>query len=80
VSKKIEATRGTVLERIERVRACLDGAPKTPFQIVPEFLGDPEPSPMMLNWGLSEVLVYLNHLEKRDHAHRHAGEVETWTR
>jgi glyoxylase-like metal-dependent hydrolase (beta-lactamase superfamily II) len=79
VSKKIEATRGTVLDRIERVRACLDGVPKTPFQIVPEFLGDPEPSPMMLNWGLSEVLVYLNHLEKRDHAHRHPGDVETWT-
>jgi glyoxylase-like metal-dependent hydrolase (beta-lactamase superfamily II) len=79
VSKKVEATRGTVLERIERVRACLDGVPKSPFQIVPEFLGEPEPSPMMLNWGLNEVLVYLNHLEKRDHAHRHAGEVETWT-
>jgi glyoxylase-like metal-dependent hydrolase (beta-lactamase superfamily II) len=79
VSKKVEATRGTVLERIERVRACLDGVPKSPFQIVPEFLGEPEPSPMMLNWGLNEVLVYLNHLEKRDHAHRYAGEVETWT-
>jgi glyoxylase-like metal-dependent hydrolase (beta-lactamase superfamily II) len=79
VKKKIEATRGTVLERIERVRACLDGVPKTPFQIVPEFLGEPEPSPMLLNWGLNEVLVYLNHLEKRDHAHRHPGPVETWT-
>jgi glyoxylase-like metal-dependent hydrolase (beta-lactamase superfamily II) len=79
VNKKIEATRGTVLERIERVRACLDGVPKSPFQIVPEFLGEPDLSPMMLNWGLSEVLVYLNHLEKRDHAHRHAGDVETWT-
>jgi glyoxylase-like metal-dependent hydrolase (beta-lactamase superfamily II) len=79
VSKKIEATRGTVLERIERVRACLDGVPKSPFGIVPEFLGQPDPSPMMLNWGLNEVLVYLNHLEKRDHAHRHAGDVETWT-
>jgi glyoxylase-like metal-dependent hydrolase (beta-lactamase superfamily II) len=79
VSKKIEATRGTVLERIEHVRACLDGVPKSPFEIVPEFLGEPEPSPMMLNWGLNEVLVYLNHLEKRDHAHRHPGEVETWT-
>jgi glyoxylase-like metal-dependent hydrolase (beta-lactamase superfamily II) len=79
VSKKIEATRGTVLDRIERVRACLDGVPKTPFQIVPEFLGEPDPSPMMLNWGLNEVLVYLNHLEKRDHAQRHAGDVETWT-
>lgn len=79
VDKKIDATRATVLERIERVRSCLDGVPKSPFQIVPEFLGDPDPSPMMLNWGLNEVLVYLNHLEKRDHAQRHAGEVETWT-
>jgi glyoxylase-like metal-dependent hydrolase (beta-lactamase superfamily II) len=79
VRKKIEATRGTVLERIERVRGCLDGVPKSPFEIVPTFLGDPDPSPMMLNWGLNEVLVYLNHLEKRDHAHRHAGDVETWT-
>jgi glyoxylase-like metal-dependent hydrolase (beta-lactamase superfamily II) len=79
VGKKIEATRATVLDRIERVRACLDGVPKSPFQIVPEFLGEPEPSPMMLNWGLSEVLVYLNHLEKRDHAQRHEGDVETWT-
>jgi glyoxylase-like metal-dependent hydrolase (beta-lactamase superfamily II) len=80
VDLKIEATRGTVLERIERVRACLDGVPKTPYDIVPEFLGTPEPTPMMLNWGLNEVLVYLNHLRLRDHAHRHEGEVATWTR
>jgi glyoxylase-like metal-dependent hydrolase (beta-lactamase superfamily II) len=80
VDKKIEATRGTVLERIERVRACLDGVPKSPFQIVPAFLGESNPTPLMLNWGLSEVLVYLNHLKTRDHAQRHEGEVETWTR
>jgi glyoxylase-like metal-dependent hydrolase (beta-lactamase superfamily II) len=80
VDKKIEATRGTVLERIERVRACLDGVPKSPFEIVPEFLGEPDPTPLMLNWGLNEVLVYLNHLAMRDHAQRHEGEVETWTR
>ena len=79
VDKKIEATRGTVLERIERVRACLDGVPKSPFQIVPEFLGEPDPTPLMLNWGLNEVLVYLHYLALRDHAHRHEGEVETWT-
>jgi glyoxylase-like metal-dependent hydrolase (beta-lactamase superfamily II) len=79
VSKKVAATRGTVLDRIERVRACLDGVPKSPFEIVPQFLGEQDPTPMMLNWGLNEVLVYLNHLEKRDHAHRHAGEVATWT-
>src|SRR5258705_7648878 len=30
VDRKIAATRGTVLDRIERVRACLDGVPKTP--------------------------------------------------
>jgi glyoxylase-like metal-dependent hydrolase (beta-lactamase superfamily II) len=82
VDRKIAATRGTVLDRIERVRACLDGVPKTPFDIVPEFLGDPAPSPMMLNWGLNEVLVYLGHLKTRDHAHLHedGGEVATWTR
>ena len=68
-----------MLERIERVRGCLDGVPKSAFEIVPQFLGEADPSPMMLNWGLNEVLVYLNHLEKRDHAHRHAGDVETWT-
>src|SRR5436190_17101105 len=79
VRKKIGATRGTVLDRIERVRACLDGVPKTPFEIVPQFLEDPDPSPLLLNWGLTEVLVYLNHLEKRDHAQRHAGDVATWT-
>jgi glyoxylase-like metal-dependent hydrolase (beta-lactamase superfamily II) len=80
VDLKIQATRGTVLERIERVRACLDGFPKTPFEIVPQFLGVEEPSPMMLNWGLNEVLVYLRHLETRDHAHHHPGDVESWTR
>jgi glyoxylase-like metal-dependent hydrolase (beta-lactamase superfamily II) len=79
VGRHIEATRGAVLDRIERVRACLDGVPKTPFEIVPEFLGEAEPSPMMLNWGLNEVLVYLRHLEMRDHAHHHQGDVETWT-
>jgi glyoxylase-like metal-dependent hydrolase (beta-lactamase superfamily II) len=80
VDLKIEATRGTVLARIERVRSSLDGVPKTPFEIVPEFLGDPEPSPMMLNWGLNEVLVYLRHLQMRDHAQLREGDVEQWTR
>jgi glyoxylase-like metal-dependent hydrolase (beta-lactamase superfamily II) len=80
VDRKIEATRGAVFERLERVRACLDGEPKTPFEIVPHLIGDPNPSPLMLNWGLIEVLVYLRHLELRDHARRNVGDVETWTR
>jgi glyoxylase-like metal-dependent hydrolase (beta-lactamase superfamily II) len=80
VDRHVEATRGAVLERIERVRSCLGGVPRTPFEIVPEFLDEPEPSPLMLNWGLNEVLVYLRHLEMRDHAHHLEGDVETWTR
>jgi glyoxylase-like metal-dependent hydrolase (beta-lactamase superfamily II) len=81
VERKIAATRAAVLERIERVRACLDGVPKTPYEIVPEFLGETEPSAMMLNWGLNEVLVYLDHLRMRDHAQPHeGGEVARWTR
>jgi glyoxylase-like metal-dependent hydrolase (beta-lactamase superfamily II) len=80
VGRKIAATRDTVLGRIERVRGCLDGRPKTPFEIVPEFLEDPEPSAMMLNWGLNEVLVYLNHLRMRDHAQLQEGDVSRWTR
>ena len=36
---------------------------RTPFEIVPALLGVDELTPMMLNWGLSETLCYLRHLE-----------------
>ena len=48
----------------------MPGAPKTPFEIVPILLGDPNPSPMMVNWGLSETLCYLRYLERRDGVER----------
>jgi hypothetical protein len=52
-------------ERIERVRAALrEGGPQAPFEVVPRLLGDPDPSPMMVTWGLSEALAYLDHLER----------------
>jgi glyoxylase-like metal-dependent hydrolase (beta-lactamase superfamily II) len=64
VQEHIEANRREVAERVERVRSALrDGTPKTPFEIVPTLLGDPSPSPMMVTWGLSEALAYLDHLE-----------------
>jgi len=71
VQEHIDANRREVRERIERVRSALrDGEPKTPFEIVPILLGDPNPSPMMVTWGLSETLAYLDHLEQLEEAHR----------
>jgi len=70
VKEHIEANRREVHERIERVRSALrQGAgPQTPFEIVPILLGDPNPSPMMVTWGLSEALAYLDHLERTGEA------------
>ena len=71
VQEHIDANRREVAERIERVRSALrDGDPKTPFEIVPTLLGDPNPSPLMVTWGLSEALAYLDHLERLEEARR----------
>jgi glyoxylase-like metal-dependent hydrolase (beta-lactamase superfamily II) len=82
VTEHIEANRREVAERMGRVRAALeDGRPKTPFEIVPMLLGDPNPSPMMMNWGLSETLSYLRHLERLEQAERVESEpAEKWSR
>jgi glyoxylase-like metal-dependent hydrolase (beta-lactamase superfamily II) len=78
----VEANRREVAERIARVRGALDGRPITPFEIVPILLQTGEVSPMMLNWGLSEVLCYLRHLERREEAHKVEpggdGQPERW--
>jgi glyoxylase-like metal-dependent hydrolase (beta-lactamase superfamily II) len=70
VAEHIEANRREVRMRIDRVRGALADGAKTPFEIVPILLGDPSPSPMMINWGLSETLSYLAYLELRDGAAR----------
>jgi glyoxylase-like metal-dependent hydrolase (beta-lactamase superfamily II) len=70
----IEANRREVRERVERVRGAIADGPLTPFEIVPALLGGPPPSGMMLNWGLTEVLCYLRHLELRGLAERLEGE------
>jgi glyoxylase-like metal-dependent hydrolase (beta-lactamase superfamily II) len=61
----VEANQSTVAERMERVRTAVVDERRTPFEIVPALLGDQELTPMMVNWGLSEVLCYLRHLELR---------------
>jgi len=65
----IQANRRAVAERVERVRGAIDGRRLTPFEIVPALIGEEELTPMMVNWGLSETLSYLRHLER-------LGEVE----
>jgi glyoxylase-like metal-dependent hydrolase (beta-lactamase superfamily II) len=81
VKEHVEANGREVAERMGRVRSALeDGRPKTPFEIVPLLLGDPSPSPMMINWGLSETLSYLRHLEQLEEAERVESEpAERWS-
>jgi glyoxylase-like metal-dependent hydrolase (beta-lactamase superfamily II) len=83
VREHVEANRREVAERMGRVRFALreaNGKPLTPFEIVPVLLGDPNPSPMMVNWGLSETLSYLRHLERLEEAERVESEpAERWS-
>lgn len=73
VNGKVAATRAEAYERIDRVRRAIAGEPRTPFEIVPSLFGVEEVSPLMLNWGLSEALCYLAHLERREEATQQDG-------
>ena len=77
----VAANRSAVHERIERVRRAVADGPVTPFDAVPRLLGDDvELTPMMVNWGLSEVLCYLRHLERRGEVHKLDGsDPERWS-
>jgi glyoxylase-like metal-dependent hydrolase (beta-lactamase superfamily II) len=66
VQGHIDANRKAVNERIGRVRDALEEGAKTPFEIVPALMGTTELTPMMVNWGLTESLVYLRYLERRE--------------
>ena len=76
----VAANRKAVHERIERVRAAIAHGPATPFEAVPKLLGEGvELTPMMVNWGLSEVLCYLRHLELQGQAQKLDGsDPERW--
>jgi glyoxylase-like metal-dependent hydrolase (beta-lactamase superfamily II) len=79
VKAHIEANRREVAERMGRVRGALEEGPKTPFEIVPTLMQTDELTPMIVNWGLSETLCYLRHLELRGDARRLADEdPERW--
>jgi glyoxylase-like metal-dependent hydrolase (beta-lactamase superfamily II) len=80
VTEHIAANRREVAEGMARVRSALEDGPKTPFEIVPFFLGTPDPSPMMVNWGLSATLSYLRHMERLEQAEQVESEpTERWS-
>jgi glyoxylase-like metal-dependent hydrolase (beta-lactamase superfamily II) len=79
VHEHVEANRRQVADHIGRVRVALEQGAKTPFEIVPTLLGTDELTPMMVSWGLGEVLVYLRYLERREQAEKLAdSEPERW--
>lgn len=79
VAAKVEANRRELARQLDRVRAALGAGPRTPFEIVPELVQTTELTPMVVNWGLSQVLSYLRHLELRGEARRLDGtDPERW--
>jgi glyoxylase-like metal-dependent hydrolase (beta-lactamase superfamily II) len=77
----VRANRSAVHERMGRVRDAIDGEPLTPFEIVPKLMQTEELTPMLVNWGLSETLAYLRHMEVQGEAEKVEGsDPERWRR
>jgi glyoxylase-like metal-dependent hydrolase (beta-lactamase superfamily II) len=75
-----DANRRAVQDKLDRVRAAIATAPRTPFELVREVIETELPPAMMVGWGLSETLVYLNHLERLGETVRvDDAEPERWT-
>jgi glyoxylase-like metal-dependent hydrolase (beta-lactamase superfamily II) len=75
----VRANRREVAQRMARVRDAIAAKPLTPYEVVPALLGEEATTPMMLSWGLAEVLSYLRHLEVLGDARRvEAAETERW--
>ena len=73
-----EANRRAVRERMWRIRDALADGPRTAFDVVPEMLDVELPGPMMIGWGLTEALCYLNHMELRGEVEKLDEEPERW--
>lgn len=74
------ANRRAVDERMERIRTALADGPRTAFDLVPEMWDLELPKPMMIGWGLTEALCYLNHMELQGEAERLDGaDPERWS-
>ena len=79
VQAHIDANRREVAERVGRVRRALEDGPRTPYELVPALLETEELTPMLVGWGLTEVLCYLRHLEQAGEVARDGDETpERW--
>ena len=79
IAAKVEANRRLVAEQLGLVRGALRDGPRTPFELVPALVGKDDLSPMLVNWGLTQALSYLRHLELGGEARRLDGEdPERW--
>jgi glyoxylase-like metal-dependent hydrolase (beta-lactamase superfamily II) len=76
----IAENRRTIEERMERIRTALAAGPRTAFDVVPEMWENVDlPQPLMIGWGLTEALCYLNHMELSGEVERVDGEdPERW--
>ena len=65
---------------MDRIRHSLSDGPRTAFDIVPEMWEDVDlPRPLMIGWGLTEALCYLNHMELAGEVTKvDGGEAEHW--
>lgn len=73
----IEANRALVHERLQAVRAALDGKACSAVDISPEVYGEPV-TPANAAWLLSQTLVYLRHLERAGRVSRASDGGERW--
>ena len=74
------ANRRTIAERMDRIKAALADGPHTAFDLVPKMWSDVSlPEPLMIGWGLTEALCYLNHMELRGEVRKVDGtDPERW--
>jgi glyoxylase-like metal-dependent hydrolase (beta-lactamase superfamily II) len=70
----IDAHLDLVDAALARVRAALEGEPRTAFEIVGTGLGLERVPPAAMNWAMSLTLCYLRRLEKTGQAERVEGE------
>jgi glyoxylase-like metal-dependent hydrolase (beta-lactamase superfamily II) len=62
VRGKIAAFRDEVEEHLGRIRAALDGEPRTAFEVVPDLVGRENLNAATGVWGLQMALAYVEHL------------------
>jgi glyoxylase-like metal-dependent hydrolase (beta-lactamase superfamily II) len=81
IPPRAQAYRDEVARQLDGVRRTLEEGPKSPFEIVLEWLGRDDPPPAAVGYGLELTLSYLDHLAILGEARRAEGaEPDRWER